>query len=214
MRFRPAIVAATLLVAGAVGTVAAAHSVTGGLDAPDATRLEPTSLMAVFDDRSRTASDGDVELPATIGDQKVDPSTARVLVDGVGAYRSRLVAYASTTGSRLCYRIEGETRTDPAMSYCYEPLAADGPADVKGRHFDASALYSNLAHGPMVQVFGVAFDDVEGLRVRVSGTWRSVPLVANGFLLELPGVALSGVTLVEATLADGTTQLQNLQTGA
>jgi hypothetical protein len=107
-------------------------------------------------------------------------------------------------------------RADPGMAYCYRPSADNAPAGLVGEHFSVSGLEArtgpNLDVG--VQVFGVAEDDVSSVRVLVAGNWQKIPIVNNGFLLDLPGVSRSEVGTVEATLSDGSTQLHDLQTGS
>jgi hypothetical protein len=64
-----------------------------------------------------------------------------------------------------------------------------------------------------VQLFRVAFNDVKKLRVQVAGSWTNVPLANNAFYLDLPGIRYEQMGVVEATLANGSTQVEDLQTG-
>jgi hypothetical protein len=61
-----------------------------------------------------------------------------------------------------------------------------------------------------VQVFGIAFDDVTTIRVRVAGSWHEVAPADNGFYLDVPGAQLADVTLVEGSLANGSTETYSL----
>jgi hypothetical protein len=200
----------TLVVAGA--TAGGIYATTGGAGQ----RVVPpaTPKMAVFNDASR-ADAAEPELASTFAalSDKADLSRGRILAAGVGRFGSRVVAFPSQTGSTVCYSLLGRTPHDPAMSYCYQPLAPDNPAAVKGEHFSAVALYSNIDGKAGTQLFGIAFDDVKALRVNVAGHWRAVPLHDNGFYLDLPNVAQADVGMVEATLSDGTVQQHDIQTG-
>jgi hypothetical protein len=135
-----------------------------------------------------------------------DLSKLRVLGEGLGRFDSRLVALPSASGGTICYSLLAARNTDPGMSYCYPPFAPSLPAPLAGLHFNVSTLYSALDGTPDVQVFGLAFDDVEGIRVRVDDAWEPAVMVKNGFYLDLPGRRLNDVEVVEAHLADGSTQ--------
>ncbi len=150
-----------------------------------------------------------------VGADEQDRGSFRTLLSGVGRFDTRLVAFRSFHGRNVCYAMLAAERTDPGMSYCYRPYADNAPAGLAGEHFSVSALESRT--GPSldvgVQVFGVAEDDVVSVRVLVAGNWQKIPIVNNGLFLDLPGVTRSDVGTVEVTLADGSTQRHDLQTG-
>jgi len=212
MRFTRRTAFFAALAAVAVGVAGGVYVAAGGAGQ----RVVPpvTPKMAVFNDASR-ADAAEPELASTFAAlaDKADLSRGRVLTAGVGRHGSRLVAFPSQTGSSVCYALLGRTPHDPAMSYCYQPLAPDLPAAIKGEHFSPVALYSNIDGKPGTQLFGIAFDDVKSIRAEVAGHWRAVPLHDNGFYLDLPNVAQTDVGIVEAKLADGTIQQHNIQTG-
>jgi hypothetical protein len=179
-------------------------------------RVVPSVLpqMAVFQDVKRAGAP-EPELASTFSSatDAADMAKTRVLARGLGRHDSRLVAFPSKSGSSVCYALLGRTPHDPAMSYCYQPLAPDAPGPLAGQHFHAVALYSNIDGKPGVQLFGIAFNDVESIRVQVSGAWRPVPVRSNGFYLDLPNVAQEDIGIVEATLADGGVQQHDIQSG-
>jgi hypothetical protein len=170
--------------------------------------------MAVFGDASR-ADTSEPELASTFAALRDKPEMARgrVLAQGLGRHGSRLVAFPSASGSTVCYALLGRTPHDPAMSYCFQPLAPDVPAPLRGQHFNPVALYSNIDGKAGTQLFGIAFDDVRAMRVEVAGAWRAVPVRHNGFYLDLPNVAQADVGVVEATLDDGTVQQHDIRSG-
>jgi hypothetical protein len=94
------------------------------------------------------------------------------------------------------------------------PGDAFAPSGLKGQHFDAVALESVIDSRVGSQLYGIAFDDVEHVRVSVDGTWRAVPVVNNSFYLDLPGTANKSVVVVEATLEDGSVQVHDIQAGS
>lgn len=161
-----------------------------------------------MDDRVRAIADN-------VGADDQDRASFRTLLRGVGRFSTRLVAFRSFHGRNVCYAMLAAERTDPAMSYCYRPYADNAPAGLAGEHFSVAALESRT--GPDldvgVEVLGVAEDDVVSVRVLVAGNWQKIPIVDNGLFLDLPGVARSEVSTVEVTLADGSTQRHDLQTG-
>jgi len=202
------------------GLAAVAIAVAGGVYAASGgagpKKPVPSAVphMAVFNDASR-AEAPEPELASTFtgGDEQANQAKTHVLARGVGRHDSRLVAFPSPTGSSVCYALLGRTPHDPAMSYCYQPLAPDNPAAIRGEHFSAVALYSNIDGKAGTQLFGIAFDDVKSMRVNVAGAWQAVPVKHNGFYLDLPNVAQADVGTVEATLSDGTVQRHDIQTG-
>lgn len=137
----------------------------------------------------------------------------RVLDRDLGRFNSRLVAFSAQGGRTICYGLLGKNETDPAVSYCYRPKGSELPAGLAGQHFHALApqYYIDGQYG--VQLVGVAFDDVVGVRAQIDGSWIDVPLTKNGFYLDLPGMRNEQVGLVEATLRNGSTQSHDIQTG-
>jgi hypothetical protein len=194
----PAFIAASI----AVASVFAASSAAGKA-VPASEWLSVLAAPATVDERRSPPS---IEVPAG-----VDPGEARLVGGGLGRFASQLVV----SGGRgmICYGLSGSRPVDPAMSYCWHPKSPELPDGLAGKHFHAVALESNIAGDLGVQLFGVAFDDVVRIRVRVAGAWREVPLLANGFYLDLPGIRHEEVGIVEATFGDGTTQVHDIQTG-
>jgi hypothetical protein len=137
----------------------------------------------------------------------------RVLARGLGRFDSRVVAAPSADGRTVCYALIGATNADPSMSYCYRPVDPGLPPGLAGQHFHAVAPEAVVDRKVGVQLFGVAFNDVKKLRVQVAGSWTNVPLSNNAFYLDLPGIRYEQMGLVEATLANGSTQVEDLQTG-
>lgn len=138
-----------------------------------------------------------------------DFSRARELGRQLGDLNLRLLAFPREDSASVCYALFGEKDTDPGMLYCYRPGNPDGSVE----HFNVSAPYAFIDGQSRIDIFGVAYDDVERLRVQVDGVWRSVPFVStNGFYLGLPGVIRDQLGYFEATLADGTVQLHSMQT--
>lgn len=179
-------------------------------------RVVPSVIpeMAVFRDAVRaSAPEAELATSLAVPGDPADMARTRSLATGLGRHDSRLVAFPSASGASVCYALLGQSTRDPAMSYCFQPLAPDVPGPLAGQRFHAVALYSNIDGKRGVQLFGIAFDDVESLRVQVAGSWHSVPVRGNGFYLDLPGIDQEQVGLVEATLADGTVQEHNIQTG-
>lgn len=190
-------------VGAAVGATLAISTGTSGTGAP------PSALgsLSVFAEAAPPRAEPEI---AHLADgpwaDRGDLSKLRVLGEALGSFDSRLVAFPSLSGGTICYSLLAARNTDPGMSYCYPPLSSNLPAPLAGLHFDVSTLYSALDGKPHVQVFGLAFDDVEGVRVRIGDAWQDAALVKNGFYLDLPDHQLNDVEVVEATLSDGSTQ--------
>jgi hypothetical protein len=142
-----------------------------------------------------------------------DKTHFRVLGAGLGSYHSRLVAFPAQSGVEICYALLGAQKTDPGMSYCYPPGDPTAPAGLNGQRFHAVALQSVVDGQLDTQVFGLAQDSVTRVRISVAGTWHDAPIKRNGFYLDLPDVPHLDVGLVEATLRDGSTQVEDIQTG-
>jgi hypothetical protein len=125
-----------------------------------------------------------------------DQSRLRVLLRDLGPYEAWLLAVPMQNGLNLCYSL-----MRGGGGLCYRPGAGK-------RHFNVSGSERISRHtgASDVQLFGVAFDDVESLRIQVDGQWRRVPVVNNGFYLYLPGMRFHQIGAFEATLTDGSTQ--------
>lgn len=135
-----------------------------------------------------------------------DPASVRTTLTGLGRYASQIQLYSARSGALICYALLGSRGTDPAQSYCLEPKAADAPGALRGLHFNAIAPYSAMDGMPLVQLAGIAFDDVRSMRARVGAGWRPLEVQRNSFYLEIPGASVETPVEVEATLADGTIQ--------
>jgi hypothetical protein len=200
----------------AVGVVALGLVRHGSSASPAKASSAPWGQFSAFSLPATGGMDAQVRSIADkMGADAQDRTSFRTLLSGAGQFDSRLVAFRSFHGRNVCYALLAAQPTDPGMSYCYLPYADNAPAGLAGEHFSVVAPESrtgpNLAVG--TQVFGVAEDDVVSVRVLVAGSWQKVPVVDNGLFLELPGVQRSDVGTVEVTLADGSTQLHDLQTG-
>ena len=198
------------VLAGVTVGGAAALSSAGKTPAPSA-----LSAFSVFSSTETAAVEPAIaDLAASIGVDRGNMARLRVLTSDRGRFVSRLVAFPSASGGTICYALLGQTADDPAASYCYQPKGLGLPTGLAGQHFSPLALESRINGELGVQLFGVAFDDVEKLRVEVAGGWRDVSLANNGFYLDMPGVAHSQVGKVEATLSDGSTRIHDIQQGA
>lgn len=198
-----------LIVVTAAGVAAIGAGVRAATSGGDASALPSIS---VFSSNALAHSEPGVTDVGPPLPEPADISKMRLLTNGVGRFDSRLVAFPTETGASICFSLVGSTGLAPAMSTCWRPHDPDLPESLRGQHFDAVALYS-FDGAPTVQLFGVAFDDVKKMRVQVSSAWRDVPVTNNGFYLEIPGVQHEEVGIVEATLADGTIQVHDIQKG-
>ena len=203
------VLACAALMSAVVGGTAALSSA-GKTPAPSA-----ISEFSVFSSTQKPAVEPEIaDLAASIGVDRGNLARLSVLTSDRGRFASRLVAFPSASGGTICYALLGQTVEDPAASYCYQPKGPGLPVELAGQHFSPLALESRIGGELGVQLFGMAFDDVERMRVKVAGSWRDVPVANNGFYLDMPGVAHSQVGNVEATLSDGTTQTHDIQQGA
>lgn len=142
-----------------------------------------------------------------------DLSKLRVVTNNRGRFGSRVVIAPAQDGHSVCYALLGGRPTDPAMSYCYAPNGSGLP-ELIGGQFKPSALESIIEGRPSVQLFGIAADTVESIRVEVAGRWRPVSVARNGFYLDLPGIARDQLGIAEAALSNGAVQRYNLQSGS
>lgn len=195
------------MAAGAILVLSTGAS--GSRNAPPA-----SDLFSIFAKGAPTPAEPAIaDLPEQVGGRRADLAKLRLLGDNLGRFDSRLVAFPARGGRTICYSLLGKTAEEPGMSYCYQPGNSVMPAKLADEHFSAVALESVRDSQVGVQLFGVAFDDVVSLRVHVGDNWIGVPLANNGFYLDLPGVPHDLVGLVEATLANGTKQVHDIQTG-
>src|SRR3954466_13060592 len=177
------VVASGVVALGLVGHVSSGSSAT--------TSPAPWGQFSAFSRPATGSMDDQVRAIAdTVGADEQDRASFRTLLSGVGRFDTRLVAFRSFHGRNVCYAMLAAERTDPGMSYCYRPYADNAPAGLAGEHFSVAALGSRT--GPNLdvgtEVFGVAEDDVVGVRVLVTGSWQKIPIVDNGLFLDLPGV--------------------------
>ena len=178
---------------------------------------EPFEVSEAFSAFLRPPADGPqaAELAARSERRRGDLGDVRMLNTHLGRFNSRLIAFQARGGRNVCYSLVGADAADPAMTYCYAPRDPSAPEEFAGDHFNAVGLEDRLIRGQVaVQLFGVAFDDVLGLRVQVAGQWHAVPLRSNGFYLDLPGASHADLGIVEATLADGSKQSHHMQRGS
>jgi hypothetical protein len=148
-----------------------------------------------------------------VGVAAADREQRRILGSDLGQFDSRLVAFPARGGENVCFALLGRTVYQPAASYCYEPRGDGLPAKLADERFSVMGLWGVIDGNGGTQVFGIAEDSVKSIRVMVAGAWRDVPIERNGFYLDLPGVPHRQVGIVEATLADGTKQIHDIQTG-
>jgi len=197
-----------LVVTAIAGTAAAV--IAGVSDAGTKVVRPAVPELGVFSEPADTAVDprlaGLADSPRFVSGGKsgaADLFRLHVLGRDLGAFSSTLVVLPYHEDRGVCYALLGRTETDPGMSYCYLPLDPQLPDELKDQHFSGSWFYTNVDGVPRVQLFGVAFDDVNRLRLSVNGSWREVPVSRNGFYLDLPGASYKDSARIEATLADG-----------
>jgi hypothetical protein len=222
-------VAILLLVTGALGGSALGGGFlwTGSSGASE----KPTAWTAFSRALSKPAT---TDLPAGMAARPQvgsawDLSQVRELARDLGPYHGRLLIWPGSDGRAICYELT------PVMGGC-SPLSDPFPA-LAGEHFSVSAPRQELGGYIGTQLFGVAFDDVVRVRVRVNGEWRPVSQYGNGFYVDLPNVLPDWCTarptdssgsagtmtftwnceprdevLFEATLEDGTVQLHDIRT--
>jgi hypothetical protein len=170
--------------------------------------------FAVFTGGGPAAPESELtSLADQVGVDAKDKTQFRVLAAGLGQFHSRLVAFPARSGHVICFSLLGAKNEDPGLSACYAPRDDSAPDQLRGERFSVVALQSIVAGEVETQVFGVAENSVTSIRVMVDGSWRDLSIKRNGFYLDLPGVAHAKVGLVEATLANGSTQLHNIRTG-
>lgn len=170
--------------------------------------------FAVFGGGPPAAPESELtSLADQVGVDATDKTQFRVLAAGLGHFNSRLVAFPARSGHNICYSLLGAKPEDPGMSYCYQPGNDAVPAQLVGERFSVVALQSVIDGQVSTQLFGVAENPVKGIRVMVAGSWRDVSIKRNGFYLDLPGVPHYDVGIVEATLANGSKQVHDIQTG-
>jgi hypothetical protein len=133
----------------------------------------------------------------------VDFTQTRELGRHLGQFDSTLFVAPGRGGRSVCYMLYPSPGSQGiGTGYCH-PLG-DIPQTAKD-HYSVSTPWSRVDGEYDMQVFGIVFDDVVEVRVRVNGTWRGVPILkGNGFYLDLPGTRR--VDRFEVTLADGTVQ--------
>jgi hypothetical protein len=180
-----------------------------------------TSLFSVF--RNGETATLPPAITASPTDNGTDPSVpssgvadfsrAHRLGSHLGPFDSDLFLFPRRDKQSICYALIGAKESDVAMEDCYHPTGPAAFDALGGEHFGISAPESVVADGSVIQVFGVAFDDVEAFRVEVGSDWRDVPIVGkNGFYLSLTNVSREDLGHFEATLADGTVQVHDTQT--
>lgn len=209
IRSRHAAALVTAVAAGlVVGLVVAQTSLSTARVVPPA-----TGSFAAFGKAGTASSDpalGEIASMFRNG-ETAEVGRSQVLLRNLGTYNSRLLAVPSVTGRTICFGLAGRTPEDPGAAYCNQPNDPSAPRSIAGQHFGAIALYSAFDAKPRVQLFGIAFDDVNRVRVEVRGAWHEVPLSNNGFYLELPNTEEQDIGTLEATLADGTVQQRSMQ---
>ena len=196
--------AAAILVLAAVG----AGAFVGKSNASGEVVASALPAMSIFATPASAPDEPEVraDMESLLGD-RADYSKLRVLGSGLGRDDSRLVAFPADDGAMICFGIVENAGT------CFRPHDSNLPASLKGQHFHAIAPWTSRGGEGGTELFGIAFDDVVKMRVQVDGTWLDVPLANNGFYLDLPGVRQELVGIVEATLADGSTQVHDIQGG-
>jgi len=198
----------TSLIGLVVVIAASVMALTTSAGASDPPQAEPVrNVFDAFSRLTQTRPEPELErlsVRHNIGD-------FHVLGQSLGRSGARLVAGLSADGATVCYGLLGGPGS---VSYCYPPLYPNLPKELAGQHFHAVAPEALVGGEVGVQLYGVAFDDVVSMRAQVAGEWRSVPLFNNGFYLDVPGVRNEQVGIVEATLADGSKQIHDIQAGS
>ncbi len=218
----------SLLAVGALaGSVAAGAFVWTGSSAASEKPIARTAFSDTFSKPDTT--EAPAELSSNDGLRRIgsDLSQVRELARDLGRSHARLLIWPAKEGRVVCYALL------PLEVACY-PLSDPFPP-LAGEHFNVSRFITQVGEHTGEQLFGVAFDDVVRLRVRIDGEWRPVSQYGNGFFVELPNVfehwctmgspePSGGTTmapfrcerrnelLFEATLEDGTVQLHDVRT--
>jgi hypothetical protein len=218
-------VAILLLVTGAIGgsAIGGGFLWTGSSGASE----KPTVWTAFSRAFSKPAT---TDVPAELSARPQmgpvpDLSQVRELARDVGPSHGRLLMWPASDGNAICYEL---TTGGGGCSPLSDPF---------GEHFNVFAPRTQLGEHIGTQLFGVAFDDVVRVRVRVNGEWRPVSQYGNGFYVDLPNVLPDWCTarptdssgsagtmtftwnceprdevLFEAKLEDGTVQLHDIRT--
>jgi hypothetical protein len=117
----------------------------------------------------------------------VDFTNVHELGRNLGRFHSSLLVAPGRGGRSVCYMLDpGSGSSGVGTGYCH-PLG--DIAQTARDHYSVLTPGTTAANGVYyTQLVGIAFDDVSAVRVRVDGTWRSVPIVGgNGFYLDVKG---------------------------
>jgi len=180
----------------------------------EAQRQLPASAdLSIFERPGGTADAATAaEVAARAHDLNADLTRLRVIGRGLGRLNTTLAIFPAREDQNVCYTTIGSDPTGSGLLHCYTPRGPDAPDEIVGAQFHVMKMYT-LNGGPHTDVFGVASDDVQSLRVQVGGEWKTMPILNNGFFLEVPDAALADVGIVEATLANGSVQRWDTHTG-
>ena len=174
--------------------------------------LDARAAFAVFHSLPPSAPPAEVASSPSLS--RGDIAQTRLLGADLGRFHSRLFIYPANGNRNVCFGLVAASPRDPGMVYCSSPGNTSAPPEIAGEHFSVVAPESVSGGTVGVQLFGVVDDDVVNARVQVRGQWRPVQLVRNGFYVDLPGVSYEEMGRFEATLADGSTQIHDIQTGS
>jgi hypothetical protein len=191
---------AAMLVSLAGAAVGAAFVLAGSTDADEG--LRASDVLSVLSATTPTTTP-----PADLTNVRslsiVDFTQTRELGRNLGRFDSTLFVAPGREGRSVCYMLYPLPGSNGiGTGYCH-PLG-DIPQTAKD-HYSVGVPWSRVNGKYHTQVYGIVFDDVDEVRVRVDGTWRGVPILkGNGVYLDLPGT--TRVDRFEVTLADGTVQ--------
>jgi hypothetical protein len=133
-----------------------------------------------------------------------DFSNLHELGRDLGRFHSTLFVAPGREGPSVCYILNPASGSKGVgTGYCH-PLG-DIPQTARD-HYSVLTPGTSANGVFYTQLVGIVFDDVTAVRVRVDGTWRSVPIVGgNGFYLDVKGQPKQ----LKVELQDGSVQTRD-----
>jgi hypothetical protein len=192
---------AAMLVSLAGAAVGAAFVLAGSTKADQG--LRASDVLSVLSATTPTTT-APADLTNVRAFSIVDFTQTRELGRHLGRFDSTLFVAPGREGRSVCYMLYASPGSKGVgTGYCH-PLG-DIPQTAQD-HYSVMTPRSRVDGEYDTQVFGIIFDDVVAVRVRVDGTWRRVPILGgNGFYLDLRGRYMR-MDRFEVTLGDGTVQ--------